>query len=106
TATLGAGPAPSTTAPPSPKTPAQAAAKPLVPAQVPAVATPANQDVGAGRQIAAQGAPGAAACSSCHGANGEGSPAAGFPRLAGQGRIYIEHQLNSYADGTRAHPVM
>jgi cytochrome c553 len=62
--------------------------------------------VSAGRSIAAQGAPGVAACSSCHGADGEGSAQAGFPRLAGLGRIYVEHQLNSYADGTRANPVM
>jgi cytochrome c553 len=85
---------------------APAPATPLVPTQVSAVAPGANEDVGAGRQIAAQGAPGAAACVSCHGANAEGNAQAGFPRLAGLGRVYIEHQLNSYADGTRQNPVM
>jgi cytochrome c553 len=86
--------------------PARALAAP--PQLVPATnaAPPTNEDVSAGRNIAAQGAPGAAACSSCHGANGEGNAQAGFPRLAGLGRIYVEHQLNSYADGTRANPVM
>jgi cytochrome c553 len=42
----------------------------------------------------------------CHGANGEGNAQGGFPRLAAQGRLYIVHQLNSYADGTRQNPVM
>lgn len=65
-----------------------------------------SDDVNAGRNIATQGAPGAAACVSCHGANAEGNAQASFPRLAGLGKIYIEHQLNSYADGTRANPVM
>ena len=38
-----------------------------------------------GRQISTQGANGAPACMTCHGANGEGNPAAGFPHLAGMG---------------------
>jgi cytochrome c553 len=90
--------------------PASAAARaPVVPPQLApptTAAAPTNADVGAGRSIAAQGAPGAAACAACHGANGEGNAQAGTPRLAGLGRIYIEHQLNSYADGTRANAVM
>jgi cytochrome c553 len=69
-------------------------------------ASRAIEDAGAGRQIAMQGAPGAPACASCHGVDGEGNAQAGLPRLAGLGRAYIEHQLNSYADGTRANPVM
>jgi cytochrome c553 len=63
-------------------------------------------DLGAGHEIARQGAPGTAACASCHGPNGIGNPQAAIPRLAGLGRQYIEHQLNSYADGTRANAVM
>jgi cytochrome c553 len=47
-----------------------------------------------------------AACASCHGAKGEGNAQAGFPRLAGLGRLYLEKQLASYADGTRANAVM
>lgn len=85
-----------------------ASARASAPARAPtkAAAPLSNEDVSAGRNIAAQGAPGAAACASCHGANGEGNPQAGFPRLAGLGRLYIEHQLSSFADGTRPNPVM
>lgn len=83
-----------------------AAAGPLVPASSPSLIVPVNVDTNAGRQIASQGAPGAAACATCHGANGEGNGASGFPRLAAMGSVYLLHQLNSYADGTRANPVM
>lgn len=71
-----------------------------------AAAQPAHADIAAGRTIAMKGANGAAACMSCHGANGEGNPQAGIPRLAGLARAYIEHQLDSFADGNRAQPVM
>jgi cytochrome c553 len=99
TRSMGAASAPASSAARAPATPPQ-----LVPATT--AAPPTNEDVSAGRTIATQGAPGAAACVGCHGANGEGNAQAGFPRLAALGRIYIEHQLNSYADGTRANPVM
>jgi cytochrome c553 len=49
---------------------------------------------------------GIAPCSSCHGASGEGSAAAGFPRLAGFPAPYLLEQLNALADGTRQSPVM
>ena len=75
-------------------------------AQAASVAAPPTQDVSAGRAIATQGANGGAACMGCHGANGEGNAQGGFPRLAALGRLYIVHQLNSYADGTRQNPVM
>lgn len=39
---------------------------------------------------------GIAACAACHGAAGEGMPAAGFPRLAGQHAAYIAAQLQNY----------
>jgi cytochrome c553 len=71
-----------------------------------AAASASKEDLDTGRAIALQGAPGAAACASCHGPGAQGNPAAGIPRLAGLARPYIEHQLNSYADGTRANPVM
>jgi cytochrome c553 len=89
----------------APASASASAAAPVPPgvARVPALSP---QDIDAGRTIAAQGAPGAPACVSCHGANGEGNAPSGFPRLAAQGRIYLEHQLNSFADGTRANPVM
>ena len=50
--------------------------------------------------------PAALACVTCHGADGMGMPAAGFPRVAGLSAGYIEHQLKSFADGSRGQPVM
>lgn len=47
-----------------------------------------------------------AACSSCHGALGEGSGPAAFPRIAGMPERYLVHQLRSYADGKRDNHVM
>jgi cytochrome c553 len=70
---------------------------------VPAFAQ-ANAD---GRAIAANGtASGAATCSACHGATGEGNAAAGFPRLAGLPAPYLAAQLASFATGKRQNPVM
>jgi cytochrome c553 len=66
-------------------------------------AAPSNQS---GQQLATQGANGVAPCSSCHGAKGEGNPAAGFPRLAGQSSDYLARQLDSYADDSRRNAVM
>jgi cytochrome c553 len=83
-----------------------AAAQPLVPDQVVMAAAVNPQDAQAGQQLAQQGAGAAAACVGCHGANGEGNAQAGFPRLAGQGRLYLVHQLESYAGGSRKNQVM
>ena len=47
-----------------------------------------------------------AACQGCHGAHGEGMPAAHVPRIAGQTADYLKKQLDDYADGTRANPIM
>jgi len=65
-------------------------------------------DIAQGKQLAEQGIPArsVAACVSCHGAQGEGNAAAGFPRLAGQPGPYLARQLEAYADGRRANPVM
>jgi cytochrome c553 len=60
----------------------------------------------AGEQLAAKGAPNIAACVSCHGAQGEGAAATGFPRIAGQSGYYIGKQLAAYANGARVNPVM
>ncbi|MFL6710768.1 MAG: c-type cytochrome, partial [Massilia sp.] len=61
----------------------------------------------AGQKLAASGAPnGIAACSGCHGANGEGNAAANFPALAGQPAAYLERQLRGFAGGARNNPVM
>lgn len=68
---------------------------------------PAGNDVAAqGAALASQGAAGVAPCSSCHGAQGEGQAAAGFPRLAGQSAPYLQRQLDAYAEGFRTNPVM
>jgi cytochrome c553 len=67
-------------------------------------AMPGNTDTG--RQIATSGAPGAAACASCHGAQGEGMAASNFPRIAGQPQAYLARQLTLYANGTRNNPIM
>lgn len=59
-----------------------------------------------GKQISTQGANGAPACITCHGAQGEGNPAAGFPQLAGLGAKYLSEQLEAMANGSRVSPVM
>ena len=51
----------------------------------------------AGNKLAHQGRTGVTACIACHGANGEGNPAAGIPRLAGLNAGYIAKQLADYA---------
>ncbi|RQS61203.1 cytochrome C [Burkholderia sp. Bp8963] len=64
-------------------------------------------DATPGKTIATQGtATGVAACIGCHGANGEGNAAAGFPRLAGVPAAYLSAQLAAFADGSRQNPVM
>jgi cytochrome c553 len=65
----------------------------------------ADPSVAAGQRIAAAGTPaGVPACSSCHGARGEG--AAAFPRLAGTGKAYLLEQLDAFANGSRQNPIM
>lgn len=49
---------------------------------------------------------GAPACSVCHGEQGQGSSEAGYPRLAGLAAAYIRHELDSFADGSRADEIM
>ena len=44
---------------------------------------------------------GIAACAACHGASGDGNPAALYPALHGQQATYIENQLKAYRAGTR-----
>lgn len=50
--------------------------------------------------------PAAVACVTCHGAQGEGMEAGGFPRLAGLPAGYIKKQLADFASNARANPVM
>lgn len=64
-------------------------------------------DLRAGAQLAASGAPrGVAACVTCHGAQGEGDAASGYPRIAGQSQAYLGTQLGAYANDARVNPVM
>lgn len=49
--------------------------------------------------VATRGIP---ACASCHGPNGAGNPAAGYPRLSGQHAKYAAAQLQAYRSGERA----
>ncbi len=44
---------------------------------------------------------GVPACTACHGAEGAGNAAAGWPRVGGQHAQYTAAQLNAYRDGTR-----
>ena len=64
-------------------------------------------NVALGERIATQGGGDqVTACASCHGARGDGNAQANFPRLAAQGALYLENQLESYANGARTNPVM
>lgn len=62
-------------------------------------------DATAGERIAREGVPPqVAACVSCHGVRGEGSPA--FPPLAATGSAYLQAQLDAFASATRANAIM
>ncbi|MGN6390450.1 MAG: c-type cytochrome [Burkholderiaceae bacterium] len=70
-------------------------------------ASGAGADQSEGAQIATKGTSnGVTACVSCHGAQGQGMPAGGFPRIAGQSREYLSRQLQNFANGSRNNPVM
>lgn len=61
-----------------------------------------------GKKLFAEGGsqPGAMPCVACHGADGLGLAAAGFPRLAGLPAAYVRKQLADFSSGTRSNPVM
>jgi cytochrome c553 len=64
-------------------------------------------DAADGRDIAANGnGRGAPACSTCHGAQGEGRPDVAYPRLAGLDSDYLIAQLNAFAEGSRDNETM
>lgn len=67
-------------------------------AQTPKVgkADPALVELGEKLYRAGNPESGVTACAACHGANGEGMPAAGFPLLSGQHKEYIEAQLDAF----------
>jgi cytochrome c553 len=59
------------------------------------------------RSIVQQGnGHGAPACQACHGSDGKGLAAAGYPRLAGLHPDYLHKQLDNFASGTRQNAVM
>ncbi len=48
-----------------------------------------------------------AACTSCHGVHGEGSPGSGyFPRLAGKPAAYLARQMHDFQNGLRKYAPM
>ncbi|MFK8331818.1 c-type cytochrome [Pseudomonas sp. BJa5] len=61
-----------------------------------------------GQKVFSQGGqnPAAMACLGCHGADGKGMAAAGFPRLAGLPAAYLSKQLHDFRDGSRKNPIM
>lgn len=61
-----------------------------------------------GQKVYTQGGaqPAATACFACHGADGMGMPAAGFPRLAGLSADYLRKQLEDFRSDSRQNPVM
>ena len=66
------------------------------------------KDVSAiGKQITTQAnGRGSIPCTTCHGANGMGDAAGGFPRLAGLNAEYLSKQLRDFSAGTRNNAVM
>ena len=71
------------------------------------MAWPLLASAGSADALASQGnGRGAPACQSCHGADGGGQAAAGFPRLAGLDPGYLAKQLGDYAAGTRTNAIM
>ena len=69
-------------------------------------ASHASADKLAGGVLAQKGSAGIPACLACHGSNGEGQAAAGFPRLAGQHQAYLVKQLQAFANGKRKNAQM
>jgi cytochrome c553 len=45
-------------------------------------------------------------CAGCHGMNGEGRSAAGYPRISAQSAPYLLKQLEAYASGKRSSHIM
>jgi cytochrome c553 len=71
------------------------------------LAAMANLALAEGAAIALHGnTRGAPACLACHGAQGEGIPENGFPRLAGLDAGYLRTQLDAFAQGRRVNAMM
>ena len=72
-----------------------------------ALTAPINSALADGATITLHGNErGAPACITCHGAQGEGIPADGFPRLAGLNAGYLRTQLDAFANGQRVNAMM
>jgi cytochrome c553 len=70
-------------------------------------AADALADTPNGATLAQQGnGHGVAPCMACHGADGGGQAAAGFPRLAGLSQAYLRKQLDDFANGSRVNATM
>ena len=70
-------------------------------------ASAAFADTPDGATLAHQGnGHGVAPCLACHGADGGGQAAAGFPRLAGLSQAYLRKQLDDFAKGSRINATM
>lgn len=70
-------------------------------------ATAVLADTPDGATLAHQGnGHGVAPCLACHGADGGGQAAAGFPRLAGLSQAYLRKQLDDFANGSRTNATM
>jgi cytochrome c553 len=70
-------------------------------------ASAALADTPDGATLAHQGnGHGVAPCLACHGADGGGQAAAGFPRLAGLSQAYLHKQLDDFANGSRTNATM
>lgn len=54
----------------------------------------------------AEAPPQASSCAACHGAQGQGLPAANYPRLAGLPAEYLAEQLRHFANGKRQNAIM
>ena len=71
------------------------------------LANAATSAAAAGETIVNQGnAKGALACMTCHGKQGQGNAAAGYPYLAGQPQGYLVKQLQDFASERRKNSVM
>lgn len=57
-------------------------------------------------QIVTQGKGAAIACASCHGMEGAGNSAGGYPALAQMPQAYFTKQIADFKSGTRTNPVM
>lgn len=66
----------------------------------------ASTAVAAPPSIVTKGNGTAAACANCHGVDGAGNAAAGFPALAQLPKTYFTKQIADFKSGTRSNPVM